>query len=249
MGNRVVRFRDQDGAGVERITLVEGIPGALYHNGCDVAFGPDGKLYVTTGDARQEGLAADTTSLAGKILRMNPDGSIPEDNPFENSLVWSYGHRNSQGLAWQPVTNRLFSTEHGTDGVNELNVIEPGGDYGWPTERMGEPDSRYQTPFLVHDSPPGGTTFVTSSYFPELQGGLLFAGLGLQHLYFLRLDPEGQTILEQTKFLEQEYGRLRDVMEGPDGYLYISTSNRDGRGSPAPNDDRILVLKPAANQN
>lgn len=245
LANRVVRIHDRDGVGDERTTLLQDIPGALYHDGCAVAFGPDRKLYVTTGDARQEELAADIGSLAGKILRMNPDGSVPPDNPFENSLVWSYGHRNPQGLAWQPDTNVLFSTEHGTNNINELNVIEAGGNYGWPTERFGKPDPRFRTPILVHESPPGGATFVTSDLFPGLQGSLLFAGLARQQLYLVGFNKGTQTISEQRHFLDNAYGRLRDVIEGPDGYLYVSTSNRDGRGMPSPDDDRILKLKPA----
>ena len=135
LGNRIVRFREQEWKGTDETVILDDLPGGQYHDGCKLDFGPDGKLYATTGDAYMEELPQDLASLAGKVLRMNADGSVPEDNPYTGSQVWSYGHRNAQGIAWHPVTGRLYITEHGTGGINEVNIIERGQNYGWPIVR------------------------------------------------------------------------------------------------------------------
>jgi glucose/arabinose dehydrogenase len=241
-----VRFQKAGGGEVERSTLLEGIPGARFHDGCRLGFGPDGKLYITTGDARMEALAQDTTSLAGKILRINPDGTIPPDNPFAGSPIWSYGHRNPQGMAWQPATARLFITEHGTGGVNEVNVIVKGGNYGWPIERRGEPRGDFIGPLLRHDGPPAGAVFVTGHRYPGLEGDLLFVTLATQDLRRVVLREQGEPAVGRVeRHLKGELGRLRAIVEGPDGYLYVTTSNRDGRGAPKRVDDRVIRLTPA----
>jgi len=220
--------------------------GALYHDGCALDFGPDGKLYVSTGDARLEELAQDVESLAGKILRRNADGTIPENNPFPGSPVWSYGHRNSQGLAWQPGTNHLFSTEHGIDGVNELNVIKPGGNFGWPTEREGAQHPLFKGPLLKHDGPPAAALFITGNRYPSMHGDLLFTTLGTPDLRQVTLDDSSPVqVANVRRHLVEKLGRLRALTQGPDGYLYVATSNHDGRGNPASGDDRIFRLLPA----
>jgi glucose/arabinose dehydrogenase len=241
LGNRIVRWREEGGAGTDRTTLLEGIPGALYHDGCALDFGPDGKLYASTGDARLEPLAQDVDSLAGKILRINADGSVPDDNPIPGSPVWSQGHRNPQGLAWQPGTGQLFATEHGTGGVNEINVIKAGGNYGWPEEREGLPHASYDGPLLRHDGPPAGAQFVTGDRFESMRGDLFFTTLATQDLRQVELD--GQNGPRFRRHLVEEFGRLRAITQGPGGYLYVGTSNRDTRGDPRTGDDRIIRLE------
>jgi glucose/arabinose dehydrogenase len=242
--NRIVRLREQDGRVAEETVLLDGIPAAAYHNGCRLKFGPDGKLYATTGDAQVDSLAQSLASLAGKILRFNPDGTIPTDNPIPGSPVWSLGHRNAQGLAGEPGSNRLFVPEHGTGGIDELNIIEAGGNYGWPVARGRAGDARYKDPALVLVAAPTGAVFLTGSRYPDLPPGLLVvASLSGQRLLLVRPGPREAVVMEDSALAG--YGRLRDVIQGPDGYLYVATSNRDGRGTPHPDDDRILRLLPA----
>lgn len=254
--NRVVRYTETDGHLVDPIVLIDRIPGATIHDGGRIAFGPDGKLYVTTGDARNPDAAQDLTSLAGKILRLEPDGSIPADNPFPGSPVWSYGHRNPQGLAWT-AEGRLYATEHGPTGDlglaahDEVNLIEPGRNYGWPDVvgtlvRRERPDA--VLPVIESGATtwaPSGATFVRSGRIPQWLGNLLFAGLRSQTLWRLVLAPDGRSAQQLEALYQGEFGRLRTVVEGPDGAIYLLTSNRDGRGSPQRDDDRLLRIVPA----
>lgn len=252
--NRVVRYTESNGRLVEPQVIIDRIPGASIHDGGRIAFGPDGRLYITTGDARNPPAAQDRTSLSGKILRVEPDGSIPPDNPFPGSPVWSYGHRNPQGLAWSP-DGRLYATEHGPTGDlglaahDEVNLIEPGRNYGWPfvvgtLVRQELPDA---VPPLIESGndtwAPSGATFVTVGRIPQWQGNLFFAGLRSQALWRVALAPDGQAVTQLEPLYRGEFGRLRTVVEGPDGALYVLTSNRDGRGSPQRGDDRLLRLK------
>ena len=249
--NRLVRLREDPatGQGVLDRVLLEGIPGNGNHDGGRVKFGPDGKLYWTMGDAQNSAAAQDRTSLNGKILRLNPDGTIPADNPFSGSPVYSYGHRNPQGLAWQPGTGRLYATEHGPSGVpsccrDELNFIEPGKNYGWPTIIGDQTRPGLVTPVLQSGNTetwaPSGATFVTAGPWA---GSLLFAGLRGASLYRVMLDPaDPRRVILFERLLAQQYGRLRDVEQGPDGALYVLTSNLDGRGVPPPDGDRVLRL-------
>lgn len=253
LANRVSRWVLREGRLQDEAILLDGIPGARNHNGGRIAFGPDGTLYVTTGDASQAGLAQDIGSLAGKVLRMNPDGSVPEDNPFPGSLVYSYGHRNPQGLAWRPETGQLVTTEHGPSGEgglccrDEVNAIRSGANYGWPVVAGEARDERFVDP-LASSGPtdtwaPSGAAFYDGTALAAWRGDLFFAALRGRHLHRLALgDDNGPTVIERERLFEGEYGRLRAVAMGPDGHLYFTTSNRDGRGQPAPGDDRILRI-------
>ena len=226
-----------DSLGFER-TIMADIPAATNHNGGAIAFGPDGKLYATTGDAAQSDLAQDTSSLAGKILRMNDDGSVPADNPYGN-LTWSYGHRNPQGIAWDKQGS-LWSVEHGPSGADsgrdELNLIEKGANYGWPVITGDETRDGMKTPIVQS----GDTETWAPAGLGYYDGSLYFAGLRGQALYRAVISGETVTL---SRHLSETYGRLRAVTTH-DGKLYVSTSNRDGRGSPAPEDDRILRIDP-----
>jgi glucose/arabinose dehydrogenase len=244
--NRVVRLTESGGRAGEPVVLLEGIPGATIHDGGRLRFGPDGRLYITAGDSARELLAPELSSLAGKVLRLNPDGSIPHDNPFPGSPIFSYGHRNPQGLAWQPATGQLFATEHGPQGHDEVNIIGAGSNYGWPAAKGRQGAERgFSLPVAESGGgtwAPSGATFYTGSHFPQWQGHLFFAGLRSTALW--HMDPAAAQPLEPQPLLKGQYGRLRDVVQGPGGFLYLLTSNRDGRGNPTPEDDRLLRLAP-----
>ena len=246
--NRVIRYRDNNGVGVNPEAIIERIPGAGIHDGGRIRFGPDRKLYVTTGDAANGSQAQNLESLAGKILRLNPDGSVPADNPFTNSPVYSFGHRNPQGIDWHPVTGRMFETEHGPTANDEVNVVEPGKNYGWPVVVCITNDSRFVNPiFCTGDNvtwAPSGCSFYSGNMFPDWRNSFFVATLRGIHLHRFIFNPQTNRIQESERLLEGSFGRLRDAVQGPDGLLYVLTSNRDGRGSPVPNDDRILRLVP-----
>ena len=252
---RVVRYRETGDALAEPKVLVENIPAAANHAGCRLRFGPDAKLYITTGDATERALAQRLDSLAGKTLRLNDDGTIPTDNPFvgregARPEIWTYGHRNSQGLDWQPVTNLMFQTEHGPSGFDgpgggdEVNIVERGKNYGWPLIHHKATQAGLESPLLEYTPAcaPASGMFYKGSAFPKFRGDFFFGCLRGQALMRVRLD--GRRVVGEERLLDGQYGRIRDVTEGPDGALYFSTSNRDGRGSPATDDDRILRLVP-----
>ncbi|HEX6513225.1 MAG TPA: PQQ-dependent sugar dehydrogenase [Chloroflexota bacterium] len=244
--NRVVRMIDQNGAGVVDKVLLDGIPAGSNHDGGRVKFGPDGKLYVTTGESGNPDLSPNLGSLGGKTLRINSDGSIPADNPFPGSPVWSYGHRNVEGIAWRPEGG-LYITEHGPSSGppfcchDEINLIQPGGNYGWPAAYGVAHDSRFVDPVMESGASatwaPSGAAFAGSG---ALRGSLLFTGLRSQALHRVVFGGDGRTPVFQEQLLRGQYGRLRDVEPAPDGSFYVLTSNRDGRGSPTAEDDRIL---------
>ena len=251
MNNRVSRFEFAENKLTSETVLLDSIPGASTHNGGRIAFGPEGHLYIGTGDAEDPDAAQDVNSLAGKILRINRGGDIPSDNPFPNSAVYSIGHRNVQGLDWDD-NGALHATEHGPQARDEINRISPGKNYGWPhiagNLEAGEPDpvENYQDPLISS----GGTTWAPSgmSFYinnvlpPEWSDSLLFAGLRSQSLW--RYQPQDGSLVA---LLSDEYGRLRDVAVAPDGTVYLLTSNRDGRAlSTDESDDRILRIVPLA---
>jgi aldose sugar dehydrogenase len=239
----VVRYRDTGTAFVEPRTIVSAIPAARFHAGCRLKFGPDAKLYITTGDATDRDLAQKLDSLAGKILRVNDDGSIPADNPFPNSPVWTLGHRNPQGIDWDPSGGALWETEHGPSGFDggsggdEVNVIVKGRNYGWPVIHHRQTKEGLVTPVTEYSpavAPASAAFWRGDFYFGCLRG---------EHLHKLVLSKDRRTIAREEK-LFTNLGRIREVAAGPDGALYFSTSNKDGRGDPAAADDRIFRLAP-----
>ena len=235
--NRVVRMRFDGGALNDQSPILTGIPAGSVHDGGRIAFGPDGKLYVTTGESGNPPLAQDRSSLGGKILRINPDGSVPSDNPDPASPVWSFGHRNIQGLAWDSA-GRLWATEYGANQVDELNLIQPGGNYGWP---MAE--GRADTEGLIDPLIQWGTGEASPSGLAYFGGSLWVACLRGQRLYQIPVGADGSLGGSVPLFIGQ-YGRLRTVVAAPDGTLWFTTSNRDGRGSARDGDDRILQVRP-----
>lgn len=212
--------------------VFDGIPAAGNHNGGRIAFGPDGMLYATTGDAGDRQNAQDLESPGGKILRLTPDGGIPDDNPFPASPVYSYGHRNPQGIAWG-ADGTLYASEFGQNTWDELNVIEPGGNYGWPeVEGIAEQDGFIDPvqQWSPQDASPSGIVVVGDV--------ILIANLRGERLREVPL----AALTTSTEHLVGEHGRLRDVVLAPDGSVWAMTNNTDGRGAPAPDDDRILPV-------
>ena len=238
--NRVVRHRVDEDFERDAVTL-DGIPAGRIHNGGRLAFGPEGALYVTTGDAGHSSNARNRDSLAGKVLRVTPDGKPHPDNPFD-SAVFTYGHRNPQGLAWRDGT--AFATEHGPDHDDEINVLRAGDDYGWP-DAMGPGDGAFTDPLTAYTPTiaPGSATFYDGP-IEDWRGDFFFGTLAGMHLRRVKIDAD-RNVVEQQALLDGEYGRLRTAFTGPDGDLYVTTSNRDGRGTPAPQDDRVLRIQPA----
>lgn len=255
--NRISRFTDTGSTLSDEKILLEGIRGAMYHDGGALRFGPDGQLYAGTGDAGRPESAQDRSSLSGKILRMTPGGTVPPDNPFPNSFVYAYGLRNVQGLAWNPANNDLWATMHGPSGefgleaMDSVFIVTKGANCGWPRS-LGVTNAHGVTPpylfFPGRSVPPAQCTFYTGSLMPELRGSFFFATLASGHLQRVVLSKPGHaTRIErwfETGMHEGKYGRLRAVVQGPDGALYVTTSNRDRRGRVNPGDDRILRIRP-----
>ncbi|MFE1664631.1 PQQ-dependent sugar dehydrogenase [Microbacterium sp. P02] len=236
-GNRIQRIDLTGAAGSyglgEAATLIDGLPKASFHNGGRLAFGPDGMLYAGVGDAGDRSSSQDLDALSGKILRLTPDGGIPADNPFPGSAVWSYGHRNVQGLAWA-ADGTMFASEFGQDTWDELNVIEPGANYGWPTvegkaQRDGFTDPVQQ--WSPGEASPSGIAVVDETvYIANLRGERL------------RAVPVADTST-YTDYLTGDFGRLRTVIASPDGGLWVLTNNTNGRADPRPGDDRIVRIE------
>ncbi|MCF6377038.1 PQQ-dependent sugar dehydrogenase [Nocardioides KLBMP 9356] len=235
--NRVMSAVLEDGELGEPTVVLDGIPAGLIHDGGRIAFGPDGFLYVTTGETGDPGLAQDPDSLAGKILRITTDGRPAPGNPDPGSPVWSLGHRNVQGLAWDDQ-GRLWASEFGDSTWDELNLVEKGGNYGWPEVEGtgGGPDFiDPQLVWPVEQASPSGLAYA--------DGHLWMAGLRGQRLWRIRVSDSGKASRPMAFFTE-DYGRLRTVVASPDDQLWLTTSNRDGRGQPTEADDRIIVIQP-----
>ncbi|MGV8025670.1 MAG: PQQ-dependent sugar dehydrogenase [Anaerolineaceae bacterium] len=250
--NRVARLVDASDQMVLDGIVIESIPSAHYHAGCRLRFAADGTLYITAGDALQPESAQDLTSLAGKILRVNSDGSIPNDNPIQDSPVYSLGHRNPQGLDWDPRNGLLYATEHGPSGSDglaggdEINLIEAGGNYGWPLVSHEEHADGLISPLIVFTpaEAPASGMFYSGVVFPQYQNNFFFGALRGEGLMRAVISADDPRIIQNVEKIITSVGRVREVVEGPDGFIYFSTSNRDGRGTVKLDDDKIYRLIP-----
>lgn len=232
--NRIARLTYRQGRLGSQRVIFEGIPRGENHNGGRIAFGPDGMLYATTGETYDREFADEPNSLRGKILRLMPDGTVPRDNPDPRSPVWTLGHRNPQGIAWDG--DLMWAAEFGQDRWDEINVIEPGSDYGWP-----ECEGRCDDPDVVDPKVQWTTDEASPSGIAYADGAVWMAGLGGERLWRIATDGE-RVVGEPEAFFTGEYGRLRTIEVAPDGSLWLTTSNTDGRGEVRDGDDRILRL-------
>ena len=236
-GNRIQRYELTGSTGSyglgDATTVIDGLPANSFHNGGRIAFGPDGMLYASVGDAGTGSDAQDRDSLAGKILRLTPEGDVPGGNPFPGSPVWSLGHRNVQGMAWT-ADGTMFASEFGQDTWDELNVIERGKDYGWPeVEGTGGTDQGFVDPvqqWSTDDASPSGLTVIDDTVFIANLRGEVVRGIPAD-------DPT-----TSTEYFARDFGRIRTVLEGPEGALWFVTNNTDGRGDPTEGDDRIVSV-------
>ncbi len=268
--NRVSRFREVGGRGTGEEVLVDDLPSAGNHNGGRIRFGPDGMLYIGAGEAGDRTRAQNLSIRGGKVLRITPDGKVPADNPWPGNAVWAYGLRNPQGLAFRPGDGALFAADHGPTGewrdpriaaYDELNIVRKGENYGWPLIIGAPGKPGFVDPILawIPSVPPGDLTFYNASLMPELMGDLFLSSLWGEALIRIRFqdpaNPDRVTAIERwfnTRMwrtgeqVASEYGRLRGMTVGPDGALYVGTSNQDTRRPPMPGDDRILKITPAS---
>ena len=258
IGNRLVRMRWEGGRLGSPQVLLDGMPGNSNHNGSKITFGPDGMLYLTMGEAGNRPLAQDLSSLGGKVLRLTPEGRPAGGNPF-GTAVWSYGHRNPQGLVFDRG-GRLYSAEHGPNTDDEVNRILEGRNYGWPAvagfcDTPGEQEfcraNRVVEPVesLTPTVGISGIDAYDGGAIPGWRGSLLVTSLGFRGrgatLFRIELNAAGDRAARTERLFAREFGRLRDVLVGPDGAVYLATSNQDGRGQPGPGDDRILRVTAA----
>lgn len=244
--NKVMRYTLINDVLTEDKTIVENLPGGQIHNGGRLRFGPDSKLYIATGDGAQPELAQSMDSLGGKMLRVNDDGSVPQDNPFPNSVIYSIGHRNPQGLAWHPLTEQLIENEHGETAHDELNYIRPGKNYAWGVvDQSGKnSDPRFIDPILESGNEtwaPSGLAFHEGIW--ALRNTAFMAGLRSQTLF--KIEVINGKVQKVDRMLVGKYGRLRAVHITKKGEILLTTSNTDGRNEkPHPDDDRIIKLTP-----
>lgn len=257
--NQVERWKlDAEGthAAIDRVILA-GIPGAEFHDGGRLRFGPDGMLYIGTGDGRDPDRSQDTKNLAGKILRLTADGEIPKDNPLGGSSTFIYGIRNTQGFDWL-TPSVLVVTDHGPSGelmrrgLDEVNVARAGDNLGWPKVSGCDDVTGSVAPLMTWTTaaPPGGAAVYTGDKIPEWKGSVLIGTLGSRHLHRVTLSKELRTLEQHEVYFQGDppagFGRLRDVVNGPDGYLYVTTSNCDGRGTCPADQDKILRIVPSS---
>lgn len=254
--NRLVRMRVTNGTLGAPEPLLQDIPGGVVHDGSRVLVGPDRLLYVTTGDAGTGDLAQNRASTAGKVLRLTLDGAPAPGNTA--GAAWTLGHRNPQGLAFHPRTGLLYASEHGAADNDEINLLRAGANYGWPTVRgrcdgdAGAAESAFCQANAVAEPlitwtptiAPAGLAVYDHARIPQWRNGLLLATLKDATLWRLALSADGSAITGSTPLYRRQFGRLRSILVGPNGQVYLGTSNRDGRGSPSADDDRILVLEP-----
>jgi len=238
--NKILRITESENKLQNAETILDKIPGSSFTNGGFMKFGPDEKLYVGTGTVSDAShLPQDLDSLSGKILRLNDDGTIPDDNPFPNSHVYSLGHRNPQGMTWDDDGN-LFVAEFGPEKNDEINLIQAGKNYGWPEEQCSG-DKDFEDALLCYDPSiePGGILFYSGDSL-DFESSFIMASMRAANLYQLDFE-EG---LSSQKSILSGIGRVRDVVQGPDGSLYVITSNTDGKGFPDSMDDKLLrILK------
>jgi glucose/arabinose dehydrogenase len=249
---RLVRYTYSEGALDSPLVLIEGIPGASTHDGSRLVIDSELKLYMTTGDARNTSLPQDVNSLNGKVLRLNLDGSVPDDNPISGSYVWSWGHRNAQGLVISPA-GIMYSSEHGPSSDDEVNIIEKGRNYGWPTV-MGYCDTDAESQFCADSNvvepiaawtptlAVAGLDFYRNGGITHWHNSLLITSLKESELTVLRLSEDGRSVIQEETYFDNWFGRLRDVCISPDGRVFLAVSNRDGRGSVREGDDRIMEI-------
>ena len=238
--NKVLKITEKDNKLEDAVTILDKIPGSQFSNGGVLKFGPDNKLYVGTGSVSDSlHLSQDMNSLAGKILRLNDDGTIPDDNPFPNSLIYTLGHRNLQGLTWD-VAGTMYSSELGSTQNDEINLIVPGQNYGWPDQECsGIPN--YVDSIICFDPAiePGGIVIYSGDELP-LENKMIMASLRATNLYKFDLQNDGK--IDREESILGGLGRIRDVDQGPDGFLYILTSNTDGKGFPDSTDDKLVRI-------
>lgn len=250
LADKLVRLIDKETTIEVDKTLLDEIPAASNHAGCRVKFGPDGFLYVTTGDATDKNIAQEIKSLGGKILRLNKDGTPTSDSPFENSFVYSYGHRNPQGIDWTEE-GLLLESEHGPSGFDgppggdEINLIRAGGNYGWPMVSHEKTNPKYQTPLQVFTPAiaPGSLMVYKADLIPQFKGKVFIGGLKGEGLYVISFENNSyKKVSDVSKIAEVNFGRIREVVQAPNGEIYFTTSNRDGRGTLRDADDRIYKI-------
>jgi len=239
--NKILKIKESENKLQDAETILDKIPGSKFSNGGVLKFGPDNKLYVSTGAGLDSSHAAqDLNSLAGKILRLNDDGSFPDDNPFPNSPIFSYGHSNPRGMAWDK-NGSLYVSELGPSKNDEINLVRVGQNYGWPIQQCSNGEE-FVDAIACYDPriEPGGIVFYAGDKL-DLQNDMIMAVMAPKHLDKLEINENG--IISQNSILSG-LGRIRDVMEGADGYLYLITSNTDGKGFPDSKDDRLVrILK------
>jgi len=249
---RLARYTYSNGELGSPVTLLEGIDGAGNHNGSRLVIDGDHKLYMTTGDAANTSQSQDLNSLNGKVLRLNLDGGVPEDNPIPGSYIWTWGHRNAQGLVISPL-GLMYSSEHGPSNDDEVNIIEKGRNYGWPNVE-GFCDEPSETQFCADSNvvepiaawtptlAVAGTDFYNHAAIPEWQNSLLVTSLKASSVAALKLSQDGRSVISEELFFQNWFGRLRDICISPDGRIFLAVSNRDGRGTIRAGDDRIIEV-------